>query len=51
MQDLIHCRMYILVTITGVQVCFTTRRRLVTTGHLMFIVVPLVTAWLYIVHA
>ncbi|MBR2864574.1 hypothetical protein IKE88_03490 [Candidatus Saccharibacteria bacterium] len=43
MQDLIHCRMYILGTITGLRVGFTTRRCMVPTGRLLFIVVPIVT--------
>ena len=34
-QDLIHCRMYILAAITGVRVGFTTRRCLATTGRLV----------------
>ena len=34
-QDLIHCRMYIQATITGLRVGFTTRRCMATTGHLV----------------
>ena len=34
-QDLIHCRMYILATITGVRVGFTTSRWLAATGRLV----------------
>ena len=44
-QDLIHCRMYILATITGVQVGFTARRWKVATGHLVLSVVPIAMAW------
>ena len=34
-QDLIHCRMYILATITGLRVGFTTSRCMATTGRLV----------------
>ena len=34
-QDLIHCRMYIQATISGVRVSFTTSRWVATTGHLV----------------
>ena len=42
-QDLIHCRMSIQASTTGVLVGFTNRRCMATTGHLLFMIVPIVT--------
>ncbi|MBR2864565.1 hypothetical protein IKE88_03440 [Candidatus Saccharibacteria bacterium] len=43
MQDLIHCRMYILALMPGVLVGFTTRRWMAATGRLLFMIAPIVT--------
>ncbi|MBR2864089.1 hypothetical protein IKE88_00885 [Candidatus Saccharibacteria bacterium] len=43
MLEATHYHMSIQVTTTGLLVGFTARRCMTTTGHLLFIVVPLVT--------
>ena len=44
----IHCHMYILETITGIQACFTVRQRVAFIGRLVFIVIHTITAWICI---
>ena len=52
MLGVIHCRMSILATITGVlRVGFTARRWVATTGRLVFIIAPVVTACICLVLA
>ena len=46
MLEAIRCHISIQATTTGTLVGFTIRRCMTTTGHLLFIIVPLATTWL-----
>ncbi|MBR2864066.1 hypothetical protein IKE88_00765 [Candidatus Saccharibacteria bacterium] len=50
MQDLIHCRMYILAAITGIQVGSTAKQYMASTGHLVLLTTPIITVFIWLVH-